>query len=93
MKKVIGVLRTKGIVPPSTKHGTKKIGAVGAMAPARLSFKTRGAGGLGGSHTRTGPAPPHPVPGYKGLPATTWVSMGARVPVLSPKDDTNLSHS
>ena len=30
--------------------------------------------------------------GYMGLAATTWIPMGARVPVLSPNDRPNPSH-
>ena len=46
---------------PFNEAGDKKFGAVGAMGPAPLSFKTRGGGGGargGGSHTRTGPGGP-----------------------------------
>ena len=39
---------TKHIVPPSTKQAQKNISAVGAMAPAPLSLKTRGVGGGAG---------------------------------------------
>ena len=47
--------RTKGIVPPSTKHA-KRIGPVSTMAPAPLSLKTRRGGG--GCIQRLGPATP-----------------------------------
>ena len=40
------------------KHAQKKLGTVGDMPPNSLSLKTRGMGGGGGSHTRTGPGRP-----------------------------------
>ena len=49
-KKVLGVLRTKGIVPPSTKHGTKNFG---------------GGGGTKVLHTNTGRCYPPPPPGVE----------------------------
>ena len=53
-KKVLRVLRTKGIVPPSTTHGTKTL-APTAMAPTLLGIETRGEGGGG---CIQGPPPP-----------------------------------
>ena len=32
-------------------------------------------------------------PSHKGLAATVWIPMGARVPILSPNDDPNPSHN
>ena len=43
---------------PSSKHGKKKPGAVGAMAPAPLSFKTRGGRGGGGVAYKDRARPP-----------------------------------
>ena len=44
---------------PFNQAWDKKFGAVGAMAPAPLSLKSRGREGRGGgSHTRTGPGRP-----------------------------------
>ena len=40
--------RREGRVAPSTKHAKKDVGAIGALAPAPLSLKTRGRGGGAG---------------------------------------------
>ena len=65
------------------KHAQKNFSAVGAMAPTPLSLKTRGeggGGGLGGSHTRTGLAPP-PLLWWVGgcVPACLLVCVGVGV--------------
>ena len=52
-------LRTKGIVPLSTKHGTKFLALLAPWPPHRYQSKLGGGGGAGGvSHTRTGPGRP-----------------------------------
>ena len=43
------------------KHAEKDFGAVGAMAPAPLSLKTRGGGGLGGVAYKDRARPPPPL--------------------------------
>ena len=61
-KKVLRVLRTKGIVPPSTKHGNKNLAPLAPWPPHRYLSELGGGGGWGVSHTKTGrgyrPPPP-----------------------------------
>ena len=52
--------RTKHIVPPSTKHATKKIGAIGAMPLHHYLSKLEAGGGGGGRIQGLGPAAPPP---------------------------------
>ena len=88
-QKVLRVFRAKGIVPPSTKHGTKNLAPLARWPTHRYLSKLRGGGGLGGCRIqRPGPAappgdlyrersPPPPVP--------TWTVPAPVSP--SPRDE------
>ena len=59
------VLRTKGIVPLSTRHGTKNLAPLAPWPPHRYLSKLGGGGGAGGCRIQgPGPAAP-PPPGGK----------------------------
>ena len=59
-KEVLRVLGTKGIVPLSTKHGTKNLAPLAPWPPHQYLSKLGGGGGggWGMSHTRTVPGHP-----------------------------------
>ena len=58
-KKVLRVLRTKGIVPLSTKHGTKNLAPLAPWPPHCYLSKLGGGRGGGRIH---GPGPAAPPP-------------------------------
>ena len=57
---MLRVSRTKGIVPPSTKHGTKNLAPLAPWPPHRYLSKLGGGGGLGGVAYKDRARPPPP---------------------------------
>ena len=77
------VLRTKGIVPPSTKHGTKNL-ARWRHGPRTAIFQNSGGGGggWGGRIQGPGPASPPRGPAYA-QPLSPKRQMPASIPTLT----------
>ena len=85
MKKVLSVLRTKGIVPPSTKHGTKNL----APLPLHRYLSKLwgwGGGGAGGGRIQ-GPGPADPPWLAQGLSIRLFACGGAYWPLATAHSD------